>query len=85
LRTKVHQRGFEVLTQQQLLQVAQQQLKSVRQQLSTTQQELKVTQQELTTTGQQLSEQIGKTAASQKEADDARWVGLLSRLLGFRV
>jgi hypothetical protein len=38
LRSKVHQRGFEVLTQQQLLQVAQQQLKKTRQQLQEQQQ-----------------------------------------------
>lgn len=58
LRVKIHQRGFEVLTQQQLLQVAQQQLK-------------KAKQQQLQSTQTELSQ---KVAVSQAQAADARCV-----------
>lgn len=54
-----------MLTQQQLLQVAQQQLKKARQQLQATQAELQAR-------GEQLQEQVQKTTASQKQTADAR-------------
>ena len=65
LRSKVHQRGFEALTQQQLLQVAQQQIKQTQQQVVALQQELAVKQQ-------QMQQQEQQAAASKAEAADAR-------------
>lgn len=65
LRSKVHQRGFEVLTQQQLLQVAQQQIKQAQQQVAALQQELAAKQQ-------QMQQQEQQAAASKAEAANAR-------------